>query len=645
MGLVHNVASNRRVVFKDGRVEFLRGSNSGGDPFMRDTPDGLIDPWLRTISFWNGDQPLLALNAYATHPMSYYGRGEVSADFVGLARRMRQKDDPDVFQIYMTGCSGDVTAGKYNDGLPENRPILAQRLHAAMQEAWRNTRRWPLREVHLRSAEVSLPFRGGERFTAAALRQTINNAELDERARILAAMGLASRQRIQSGHKISISCLDFERALLLSQPGESFVGFQLMAERLRPDVPVICAGYGECWTGYIPTRAAFADGFTDKWLWVDRGADAKMRTALTTLLRIPRSQILKQPASSQSSSVANDVFSASTEHPRYSEGSILPLHDGSLLFADTEFDKSASDFAKARIVGRRSNDGEKSWGPAKVMQENVGHLNVMSATLRRFRTRQDASIGLFYLVKNGPDDLKVYLRTSADEGSSFGEPQLVTDAPGYHVMNNDRVAKLLDGRLLCPVAWTRDIKTDNHFTSFCYWSDDEGKTWTTGTSRVDLPRRGAMEPEVLELNDGRILMIVRTQLGEIYASVSNDRGESWSPAKPWGVRSPESPATLRRIPVTGDLLLVWNPVYDAAAGHGGKRTPLVAAVSTDEGRSWSAPHTLEDATEQEYAYTSIVFYERNVLLSYYVADTSTGRISTRFRCLPIQWFYESIPKN
>ena len=140
-------------------------------------------------------------------------------------------------------------------------------------------------------------------------------------------------------------------------------------------------------------------------------------------------------------------------------------------------------------------------------------------------------------------------------------------------------------------------------------------------------------------------MIVRTQLGEIYASFSNDRGESWSSAKPWGVRSPESPATLRRIPATGDLLLVWNPVYDAGAGHGGKRTPLVAAVSTDEGRTWSAPRTLEDRTDQEYAYTSLTFFESRVLLSYYVADDSTGRISTRFRSLPLNWFYEPAPKN
>jgi sialidase-1 len=135
-------------------------------------------------------------------------------------------------------------------------------------------------------------------------------------------------------------------------------------------------------------------------------------------------------------------------------------------------------------------------------------------------------------------------------------------------------------------------------------------------------------------------MIVRTQLGEIYASFSTDRGETWSEAKSWGIRSPEAPATLRRIPATGDLLLVWNPVYEATAGHGGKRTPLVAAVSSDEGRTWGAPRTLEDRADREFAYTSIAFSGRNVFISYYVAENSTGRLSTRFRSLPVNWFYE-----
>jgi sialidase-1 len=90
---------------------------------------------------------------------------------------------------------------------------------------------------------------------------------------------------------------------------------------------------------------------------------------------------------------------------------------------------------------------------------------------------------------------------------------------------------------------------------------------------------------------------------------------------------------------------VWNPVYEAGAGHGGKRTPLAAAVSTNEGRTWSAPRTLEDHTDQEYAYTSVAFFENRVLLSYYVAENSADRISTRFRSLPLSWFYEVAPKN
>ena len=90
---VENVASNRRVVNADGRVSYGRGSSSGGNAAMAEAPDGLIDPWLRTISFWNGDRALVALHSYATHPMSYYGRGGVTYDFVGMARERRRRDD------------------------------------------------------------------------------------------------------------------------------------------------------------------------------------------------------------------------------------------------------------------------------------------------------------------------------------------------------------------------------------------------------------------------------------------------------------------------------------------------------------------------------------------------------------------------
>src|SRR5262249_20875891 len=120
-GRVTEVASNRRILGPDGRVRFTRTSATR-DAKVRAEPEGLIDPWLKTLSFWNGEQPLVAMHYYATHPMSYYGDGRVSSDFCGLARERRQKDDAKVFQVYFTGCAGNITAGKYNDGDPKNRP-------------------------------------------------------------------------------------------------------------------------------------------------------------------------------------------------------------------------------------------------------------------------------------------------------------------------------------------------------------------------------------------------------------------------------------------------------------------------------------------------------------------------------------------
>jgi sialidase-1 len=206
-------------------------------------------------------------------------------------------------------------------------------------------------------------------------------------------------------------------------------------------------------------------------------------------------------------------------------------------------------------------------------------------------------------------------------------------------MNNDRVTVLSSGRLVCPISWAADTSRGDHYTAYCCFSDDQGKTWKAGKDRVDQPKRGAMEPEVVELNDGRLLMILRTQLGHIAATYSRDGGDTWSQPAPWGVKAPEAPATLRRIPATGDLLLVWNNTYMAGTDHGGQRTPLTAAVSADEGKTWKHVRNLEDRTDQTYAYTSLIFHQDRALLTYYVTDEKTGRTSSRFRSLPVSWFY------
>src|SRR5262249_57617372 len=109
------------------------GSSGTKRKGIRDELEGLIDPWLRTLSFWDGDTPRAALHYYATHPMSYYGDGRVSSDFCGLARQKRQADDRGIFQVYFTGCAGNITAGKDNDGGKENRGIHRDRLFTALE--------------------------------------------------------------------------------------------------------------------------------------------------------------------------------------------------------------------------------------------------------------------------------------------------------------------------------------------------------------------------------------------------------------------------------------------------------------------------------------------------------------------------------
>src|SRR6056297_440170 len=129
---------------------------------------------------------------------------------------------------------------------------------------------------------------------------------------------------------------------------------------------------------------------------------------------------------------------------------------------------------------------------------------------------------------------------------------------------------------------------------------------------------------------------MRTRTGKQWISVSHDDADTWMPAKPWTLASPEAPATLATIPDTGHWLAVCNPNVDPDAGHLGKRTPLVARVSADQGQTWSKPKALESDPVQTYAYTSIDFAGERVLLTYYVSD-SGGGVSWKFKSVPISW--------
>ncbi|NIP98720.1 MAG: hypothetical protein GWO24_37050, partial [Akkermansiaceae bacterium] len=281
---VARVASNRRFLNEDGSPNYGRYSG-GGNPAGRSAPEGTIDPMLKTITFWNGETLLAALNSYSTHPMSYYRTGRISADFPGLARARRQAETPGALQIYASGASGNVTAGKYNSGKPEMRQVLADRLYRGMKAASMATRKQPLREARFRVEELNLDLRESPGFLPAEMAKSVG--EGDDRVRQgLAALGLSWRKRVAAGQAIDVPLIDFGTAQLLLLPAEMYVEYQLYAQSLRPESFVMVIGYGECAPGYLPIERAWKEGDQNlgDWCWIAPGMEPRIKRAIRSLL-------------------------------------------------------------------------------------------------------------------------------------------------------------------------------------------------------------------------------------------------------------------------------------------------------------------------------------------------------------------------
>jgi hypothetical protein len=254
---VEQVASNRRVLGPDGKIRFTRTSATR-DPVARAEPEGLIDPYLKILAFFDGEKPLAALNYYATHPMSYYGDGRVSSDFAGLAREARAAEGERVFQCYFTGCAGNITAGKYNDGNKANRVVLRDRLLAGMRAAWKNLTRQPVDTWNWRTARLAFSPRREANFTKEGSRKILENPKASKAQRGNAALQLAWLERI--GQPVELGCLEIGTASVLHLPGEAFIEYQLLAQQARKDRFVCVAAYGDGGMGYIPTDRAFLEG-------------------------------------------------------------------------------------------------------------------------------------------------------------------------------------------------------------------------------------------------------------------------------------------------------------------------------------------------------------------------------------------------
>lgn len=330
-------------------------------------------------------------------------------------------------------------------------------------------------------------------------------------------------------------------------------------------------------------------------------------------------------------------------HPgnnRNSEGTIFNLGHHRLLLAWTEFYSSdGRDWGPARISTMTSDNQGRSWSGKHVLQPNIGKMNVMEANLLRLH---DGKVFFVFLRKNSPADCIPMYRISTDNGSNFSpsKPIPVDPDPSYNTINNDRVIQLRSGRILVPLAFTKDYRLNHHFLSRVYYTDDEGKTWRASKTVIDVKQSsvGAEEPGVVQLGNGKVMLWVRTNTGHPYQSYSDDGGVTWSTPKPMSVASPNSPQSIKRIPSTDDLLMVWNNSTT-------NRFPLATAISKDNGHTWKNIRNLDADASHTYAYTSITFVRKWVFFTYYAGPpagehTRAPFWSLKFKRVPIAWFYQ-----
>lgn len=368
-----------------------------------------------------------------------------------------------------------------------------------------------------------------------------------------------------------------------------------------------------------------------------------LHTSLADSATVAQTPVSNAPTDSTKSIVT--VSKSTPELPRKSEGDVIELTDGRLLLVSMEFGGDGSDFATTRFVSHESSDGGRTWGRHQVITETLaGDLNVYSPNLIRAK---DGGILLLFMRQHRPGSLTNHVWKSTDEGQSFSP--LVEFVPKRDLsLCNATVKRLTSGRLLLPAsppAPGRPAETGPYVATMLY-SDDDGLTWQVSASRIELPMRGAMEPHVQQAADGRVLMVMRNQLGRLYFSESKDDGVTWSPAFASSLTSPESCPELTGIPGTNDLLMIWNNSYDPKfRSHFGKRSPLTAAVSKDHGKTWQHLRNIEFDPSRAFSNPGCRFTrDGRAIINYWTCEylpnwAMQDVIDLRVAVIDKSWFY------
>ena len=286
---------------------------------------------------------------------------------------------------------------------------------------------------------------------------------------------------------------------------------------------------------------------------------------------------------------------------------LLELEDGGLLGLSSE----------GRSVSR---DGGKTWPrfePALV------DGTPQKGAIRHLMRLKSGAIGGFY--RPGGETVRYgyspWFVLSQDEGRTWSKPVRVAE-PFNNAVLHGKAIVTSRGRIVAPVytlvgrsirekgkALFRDgtALVGHHgfdeFFTYCwvYYSDDAGRTWQPNRDKGVWAKGGELfvtldqgaggnyrcnEPWVVEVSPDHLLMLLRTPLGRLYQSWSQDDGTTWTRPEPTALASALAPPALEKLPGSNDLLVIWNQSSADEIERSLQRHRISSAVSRDGGASW-----------------------------------------------------------
>ena len=279
----------------------------------------------------------------------------------------------------------------------------------------------------------------------------------------------------------------------------------------------------------------------------------------------------------------------------------------------------------------RSTDGGQSWESIKTIMDMGGHdenEGVGDPAILVDRTTGRIWVGAawaHHAVSNFNSNPGLALGTSGqflavfsdDDGVTWSKPVNLTepiaanlpdptlkmffDGPGCGITMRDGTlvfpaqfskGEKFIGEIQSPAEAMKELSKPGNYEKFVsgcestiFWSKDNGKTWTLGNG----VRPKTTEAQVVELNDGSLLLVVRDErrVGTRAMFVTRDLGKTWEehPAGNKILPDPICQASILRVASkkngdNRDLIAFFNP--NSSKG----RIDLSLQISEDEGNTW-----------------------------------------------------------